>query len=154
MTLVLEQGINLPQAREELAMFNAKKKYYLSQHPEKSDTTLLAIDYAKMQEIETRDQGFNTYITGIVAPEHQTKNITEKVLTLVPAETLQAQVDRFMTLRNQKATSYLISQGIPAANLRVETLKPEVLNTYNGKNQYKIDLVLPEDEQSKEAIEQ
>lgn len=154
MTLVLEQGINLPQAREELAMFNAKKKYYLSQHPEKSDSTLLAIDYVKMQEIETRDEGFNTYITGIVAPEHQTENITEKVLTLVPAETLQAQVDRFMTLRNQKATSYLISQGVPAANLRVETLKPEVLNTYNGKSQYKIDLVLPEDEQSKEAIEQ
>ena len=150
MTLVLEQQINLPQAREELALFNAKKKYYLSQHPEKSDSTLVAIDYAKIMEIETKDPGLNTYLSGIVAPEHQNNSVTDKALTLVPTQTLQDQIDRFISLRNQKATAYLISQGIPAANLRVETMKPEALNVYNGKNQYKINLVLAEDEQAQE----
>lgn len=150
MTLVLEQQINLPQAREELALFNAKKKYYLSQHPEKSDSTLLAIDYAKIMETETKDPGLNTYLSGIVAPEYQNSSVTAKVLTLVPEQTLQNQIDRFISLRNQKATAYLISQGIPAANLRVETMKPEALNVYNGKNQYKINLVLAEDEQAQE----
>lgn len=150
MTLVLEQQINLPQAREELALFNAKKKYYLSQHPEKSDSTLLAIDYAKIMEVETKDPGLNTYLSGIVAPEHQNNSVTDKALTLVPQQTLQEQIDRFISLRNQKATTYLISQGIPAANLRVETMKPESLNVYNGKNQYKINLVLAEDEQAQE----
>ena len=148
MTLVLEQQINLPQAREELALFNAKKKYYLSQHPEKSDSTLLAIDYAKIGEIETKDQNLNTYLSGIVAPEHQNNSVTDKALSLVPEQTLQDQVDRFIRLRNQKAATYLITQGIPEANLRVETIKPEALKIYNGKNQYKINLVLPGDEQA------
>ena len=148
MTLVLEQQINLPRAREELALFNAKKKYYLSQHPEKSDSTLLAIDYAKIGEIETKDQNLNTYLSGIVAPEHQNNSVTDKALSLVPEQTLQDQVDRFICLRNQKAATYLISQGIPEANLRVETIKPEALKIYNGKNQYKINLVLPGDEQA------
>lgn len=122
----------------------------MSLHPEKSDSTLVAIDYAKITEIETKDPAFNAYLTSRVSPQHQTYTTGEKVLTLISEQALQEQIDRLIQLRNRKAISYLTSQGIPAANLRVETLKAETLNNYTSKNQYKINLVLAGDEQPTE----
>lgn len=148
MPLVLEQEINLSQAKEELAMYNARKRYYLSLHPEKTDSTLVAIDYAKINEIDAKDPAFNTYLTSLVEASYQNSSTSQKALTLVPEEKLQEQTTRFITLRNRKALSYLTSQGVPETNLRIETMKPELLNTYTGKKQYKINLVLAGDEQT------
>lgn len=39
-------------------------------YPEKSDTTLQAIDYAKIMEIETKDSDFNNYLNSKVEPKH------------------------------------------------------------------------------------
>lgn len=127
---------------------HARKRYYLSLHPEKTDSTLVVIDYAKINEIDAKDPAFNTYLTSLVEASYQNSSTSQKALTLVPEEKLQEQTTRFITLRNRKALSYLTSQGVPESNLRIETMKPELLNTYTGKNQYKINLVLPGDEQT------
>ena len=103
---------------------------------------------AKINEIDAKDPAFNTYLTSLVEASYQNSSTSQKALTLVPEEKLQEQTTRFITLRNRKALSYLTSQGVPETNLRIETMKPELLNTYTGKNQYKINLVLAGDEQT------
>lgn len=41
MTLLLEQFVNVQQSKVQLADFYVKRNYYLQQHPEKSQTTLI-----------------------------------------------------------------------------------------------------------------
>lgn len=62
MTLLLEQFVNVQQSKVQLADFYVKRNYYLQQHPEKSQTTLLPIDYSKIMEIDTKDIQFLNYV--------------------------------------------------------------------------------------------
>lgn len=145
MTLTLEQEIDREAAYNEIALFDIKKDYYLSLHPEKSDTTLQAIDYAKIMEIETKDPNFNSYLNSKVDPNISTLSVQEKTRSLLSAAFVESQINRLIELRNRQTFNYLTTQGIPADHLKVTTSQA---TDYSGKHQYKINLVLEEDQQS------
>ena len=145
MTLTLEQEIDREAAYNEIALFDIKKDYYLSLHSEKSDTTLQAIDYAKIMEIETKDPNFNSYLNSKVDPSISTLSVQEKTRSLLSATFVESQINRLIELRNRQTFNYLTTQGIPADHLKVTTSQA---TDYSGKHQYKINLVLEEDQQS------
>ena len=145
MTLTLEQEIDREAAYNEIALFDIKKDYYLSMYPEKSDTTLQAIDYAKIMEIETKDSDFNNYLNSKVDPNISTRSVQEKARSLLSAAFVEAQINRLIELRNRQALNYLTTKGIPADHLKVSTSQAI---GYSGKHQYKINLVLEEDQQN------
>ena len=72
MTLLLEQFVNVQQSKAQLADFYVKRNYYLQQHPEKSQTTLLPIDYSKIMEIDTKDIQFLNYVGTQVSEDKKT----------------------------------------------------------------------------------
>lgn len=63
MTLLLEQFVNVQQSKVQLADFYVKRNYYLQQHPEKSQTTLLPIDYSKIMEIDTKEHSISSIMS-------------------------------------------------------------------------------------------
>ena len=145
MTLQLRQYYNPEQGRQTLAAFQARKAYYLHSHPEISDTTLQAIDYARIIEIDVKDPAFQAYITSFVPEELKTAELNRKILSLTPAEKLQEQIAFLAGMRDSKLKNYLLHQGLTEKNIRIDTVPADSLNNYQGKNHYTFQLTLDDD---------
>lgn len=145
MTLQLRQYYNPEQGRQTLAAFQARKAYYLHSHPEISDTTLQAIDYARIIEIDVKDPAFQAYITSFVPEELKTAELNRKILSLTPAEKLQEQIAFLAGMRDSKLKNYLLHQGLTEKNIRIDTVPADSLNNYQGKNRYTFQLTLDDD---------
>ena len=96
-------------------------------------------------EIETKDPNFNSYLNSKVDPSISTLSVQEKTRSLLSAAFVESQINRLIELRNRQTFNYLTTQGIPADHLKVTTSQA---TDYSGKHQYKINLVLEEDQQS------
>lgn len=147
MTLELQQYYNPEQAVKALALFQAQKTYYLSMHPEISDTTLQAIDYVRISEISTKDIGFQSYLSSQIPAENQTTDLYTQILTFIPAEELSKQIQILADLRDQKLKDYLLHQGLTEKNIQIIAVPTDSLLNYKGKNCYNFQLTL-EDEKS------
>ena len=88
MTLLLEQFVNVQQSKVQLADFYVKRNYYLQQHPEKSQTTLLPIDYSKIMEIDTKDIQFLNYVGTQVSEDKKTAYLDDQLLSLADSTQL------------------------------------------------------------------
>lgn len=152
MTLVLKQYFNRQQGIESLAMFNAKKNYYLHTHPEQSDSTLQAIDFARIIELSPADTAFSSYITTLVPAEIKTAPIRQKVLSLKPEEQLKQQVNHLADLRNRQLTNYLLRQGLTDKNISISTVSGDTLTSYKGNNIYTVKMILEGDGELPEEL--
>lgn len=146
MTLKLQQQYDPIRGEQTLALFQARKDYYLHIHPELSDTALQAIDYVHITEISTEDPLFQDYIATLVPEELKTVNFNQKIASLYSSDTLRNQLNLLSRLRNQKLNDYLQYQGLPEKNIRISTLSTDSLNLYKGQNCYTFRLTLEGDD--------
>ena len=152
MTLLLEQFVNVQQSKVQLADFYVKRNYYLQQHPEKSQTTLLPIDYSKIMEIDTKDIQFLNYVGTQVSEDKKTAYLDDQLLSLADSTQLNRLTHQLMDRRNQVLKEYLLRQEVPEKCIRISTATAEKLVAYKGKNQYTIGLVFAGDEPDPELI--
>ena len=152
MTLLLEQFVNVQQSKVQLADFYVKRNYYLQQHPEKSQTTLLPIDYSKIMEIDTKDIQFLNYVGTQVSEDKKTAYLDDQLLSLADSTQLNQLPHQLMDRRNQVLKEYLLRQEVPEKCIRISTATAEKLVAYKGKNQYTIGLVFAGDEPDPELI--
>lgn len=146
MILELQQSYDPYEGERMLSLFQAQKAYYLHSHPEVSDSTLQAIDYARITEINTKDPLFLDYITSMVPEEMKNAGLQQKIASLSSPEKLQQQLSLLSALRNQKLNNYLLHQGIPEKSIRISTLSADSLKLYKGKNCYTFRLTLEGEE--------
>lgn len=146
MTLELQQYYNPAEGEQVLALFQAQKAYYLSTHPEISDTALQAIDYVRITEISPKDPAFRTYVTSLLPAGQPVASLDEQLLLLTPREKLQAQLIVLANLRDEKLKNYLVHQGFPEANIRIVPAAADSLAGYSGKNRYTFRMGLGDEE--------
>lgn len=146
MTLELNQQYNPAQGEQALALFHARKAYYLNTHPEVNDSTLQAIDYIRITEINTKDPAFETYITTLVPEELKTAGLNQKIGSLIPPEELRHQLNILAQARDRKLKDYVLRQGLAEKNLHISTATADSLTNYKGKNCYTFRLILEGDD--------
>lgn len=152
MTLQLEQFVDVQQSKVQLAGFYVKRNYYLQQHPEKSQATLLPIDYSKIAETDTKDIQFLNYVNTQVSEDKKTAYLDDQLLSLADSTQLHQLTNQLMDRRNQLLKEYLIRQEVPEACIRISTATAEKLVTYKGANQYTVNLLFAGDEPDPELI--
>lgn len=154
MTLVMEQFINLHQSKSTLAQLYVKKNYYLQLHPEKTNESLQPIDYSKILEIDSKDLKFLNYVKAQVSEELKGAYLEEQILSLADTDQLSQLTQLLVNRRNQALESYLIRQGVPTRSIRISTAPEDKLSSYNGKNQYTVNLIFQGDEPDTELMQE
>lgn len=146
MTLTLEQYVNLAESKALLASFYVKKEYYLSLHPEKSNETLLPIDYTHIRDIQIHDEQFIAYVNASVSEEESMSPFETKIQSLVDEPQMAHLITYLINRRNQVLKEYLLRQQVSEKCIRITTATNEKLKDYNGKNEYKINMIFEGDE--------
>ncbi|MBP5515945.1 MAG: DUF748 domain-containing protein [Bacteroidales bacterium] len=133
--VTLTPQMDIAVAAKEQSLFNLKKEYYLSEHPDKATATHLAmIDFANIKAIELKDDGFvdyikeKGYVEGRKPSESQIREAAER---LYPVEESVAQLRRLAEMRNRYVSDYMARSGVPSRQIIVGSI-----NENASKNGY------------------
>lgn len=143
MQLIFVQQINWKQAVKNRSVFEMKRRYYISQHPElASQPRLTLVDFGKINDIKDDDSDFSDF----VSKESGTSegSVYERSLKLFPADSAEVRLTRQLERRNAEIADYLVKQGMDVQKVSVTNLPPDAMRRYEGKDMYKIDMSMGE----------
>jgi hypothetical protein len=143
MTLTMTQCVNLKEQIPLYALYLTKERYLSSLKPENKDP----FAYEEVQTIKTNDEKFAAYVDTLILKQGKVLgdvSFQDKVNALYIPDTLIANFQSKLALRNEQLKNYLIStEGVPTKNLSILTADKPALDTYTEKAKYKIDMTLP-----------
>ncbi|MCQ2263613.1 MAG: DUF748 domain-containing protein [Bacteroidales bacterium] len=137
--LTIQQSVDIEENLREYALFNAKRDFYIQEHPGKS---LTLEDFTSIQELKITNQKFVSYVNGRAAGV--SGDIYAKCLSLYDNNTLRQQIDANIERRNQQIVNHLVSQGVSASRLTVLPLGNK--HTPKGKTLVAFDVKVDEEE--------
>lgn len=130
----ITQDINYTDAAKYQAMFNLKKDYYLSLHPEKTDTTLELIDFDKITGIMDQNIKLVQFADSKIDSKMNGSSISAKAKALYGDE-IDEQISRMAEMRCLAMKEYLIKdKQIEEERVLVTTLPFDDTKVYKGKS--------------------
>ena len=119
--VTFEPQLNMAAVAKEQSLFDLKREYYLSLHPDKanasSDTSQLQrlelIDYTNIKAITVKDAGFIAYLksNGLTSSSRPTANEVQRIAERrYPIEQCASQIRQQVALRNRIMTHYFLQQ--------------------------------------------
>lgn len=153
MKLTLVQQINWTEAVKNRSVFEMKRRYYVSQHPElESQPRLSLVDFGKINDIKDDDADFSKYVSDVAGTSDG--SVYERALKVFPADSAAVRLTRQMDRRNAEITEYLIKQGVEESKVSVSNMTMDAMRKYTGKDMYKIDMNMGESVDSTAVNEQ
>ncbi len=143
MRLIFVQQINWTQAVKNRSVFEMKRRYYISQHPElASQPRLTLVDFGKINDIKDDDSDFSDFVSKEAGTSDG--SVYERSLKLFPADSAEARLTRQLEHRNAEIANYLVKQGVDERKVSVTNLSSDAMRRYTGRDMYKIDMSMGE----------
>lgn len=135
--LYMQQSFNLEDAMQQLAVFNLKRDYFLTQHPSIDGSKRLSlVEIEKVKAIKDADKGFEGYYKPLCKKKGK---LYEKALDYYGADSVKNEILRHAEIRNKILTRYMVEQkGIDKQRVEIRTAADASLVVYKGKPKYDI----------------
>jgi hypothetical protein len=145
MSLSLTQFTDTRESVQGFALLSAKQDYLLSlqgNDPNKH------VSFDQIRQLGNSDAGFTAWLTGRVkAGGAQEGSLSDNIGKLYPADSLSVKYAAMLERRNQRLRDYMsASLEIPADKLTIRTADKSMLDAYNAKAKYKVEMHLPGEE--------
>lgn len=139
MVVTFNQQINYTDAIKKMAVFELKKNYYMTSHPEKANTKMELLDWDAIRNIADKDEGLVAYAESQVA-DASVKSIEDKAMKLYQ-ETAITEIGELAQRHNKIIVDYLVNtQGLNAEKLKMEVEPYDASKKYSGKSIIKLDI--------------
>lgn len=116
----LIQVNNMENAKEEIAVYELRKQYYLSQHPNAASDSLLKETIETIKAMDVKDTAFVQFVSAKAVGGDALTPVQDKCRSIIGEATLQKMVEERMERRNNTLSNYLLTvKKIPANRFRV-----------------------------------
>lgn len=116
--LSVHQQYNLEASIREIALFKAKRDYYLSSNPEKDINNLVLEDLVNIKNIKNNNPAFQIYLNQ-KAVNNEVGDIYAKALSLYDRNSLIEETTKNAVLRDKLFSDYFSTQGIPVGTINI-----------------------------------
>lgn len=143
--ITLTQRIDYAEALRSQARNNLKMEYYNAVR-RAADTTsayrpLTMLDFERVRNLDFKSEAVMHFADSLLRSRGEDPSALGPAQkpTALYGDKAAEQLNRILEYRNSALVRYMTQmQGIPAGSFRVETLAPEALRGYKGKNRYTI----------------
>jgi len=144
MTLTLTQFVNQKEEMMRYMLYKTKENYLLSMA---SNDNKIPLTFEEVQALKNSDVKFLAFIDTLLkklGKQMGNVSIEEKISALYQSDSIKAEFQRKLELRNSQLKNYLMTTGaVPVKNLLINTADGATLDAFAEKAKYKIDMTLP-----------
>ena len=134
----VSQCINYDQTIERLSVFEMKKNFYLTQHPEKQNSQLEVLDIDAILNIADKNPQLQQFLASV--DSSASGSLKQKSVTAY-SELSRQRLSQLAQKHGHTVSDYLINTlGLPAQQITVKPYAIDSANVYSGKSMFKIEL--------------
>lgn len=140
LSLKLTQQVNMKNAIKKRTVFEMKRRYYVSKHPQAAGQRLSLVDFGEINDIKDSDSGLKSFVNNLSSIDG---SFYEQAESIFPADSAVSALSRQMAFRNKLVTDYIVKHGVPAEKLTVRNMSADSLKSYTGADKYAVDIFVP-----------
>lgn len=143
MIIKMTQRINVKNSVKQRSIFEMKRRYYISKHPEVAGRRLSLIDFGSINDIKDNDEGLRSFVKNLSPVDG---SLAEQAEVIYPTDSAETSLYRQMSFRDKLVSDYMLKQGVPAEKLSITSMPIDSLKSYKGADKYSVNFNMGEEQ--------